>query len=109
MTLTVKLVEPPQVIEQRLQRLRHGQQLQEAMDDDVEHRKEAQTHVTEVDGQVLRLQLNGRVDLLRQTFEVQLLWILLQGTTVEERVTNKSIITSPIPHTQTATSQSVNN
>ncbi len=53
MTLTMELVEPPQVIEQRLQRLGHRQQLQEAMDDDVEHRKEAQTHVPEVDGQVL--------------------------------------------------------
>ncbi len=53
MPLTMELVEPPEVIEQRLQRLGHRQQLQEAMDDDVEHREEAQTHVPEVDGQVL--------------------------------------------------------
>lgn len=73
----MKLVKSSQVIEQRLQRFGHRKQLEETMDDDVEHGQEAQTHVTKVDGQILGLQLDGRVHLLGQTFKIQLLWILL--------------------------------
>lgn len=76
--LTVELVQPPQVIEQRFQRLGDRKELQEAVDDDVKDRQEAQTHVPEVDWQVLRLQLHGRVDLVRETLKVQLLWVFLR-------------------------------
>ena len=47
------------------------------MDDDVEDGQEAQAHVAEVDGQVLRLELHGRVHLVREALEVQLLWVFL--------------------------------
>lgn len=48
------------------------------MDDDVKDRQEAQAHVTEVDWQVLRLELHGRIDLLSKTLKVQLLWVFLE-------------------------------
>lgn len=47
------------------------------MDDDVKDGQEAQTHVAKVDWQVLRLELHGRVDLVRKTLKVQLLWVFL--------------------------------
>jgi len=76
------------MVQQRLQRLGDGKQLQEAVDDDVEDGQEAQAHVAKVDGQVLRLQLHGRVDLLRESLKVQLLGVFLgkkQQNTVDLR------------------------
>lgn len=75
---TVELVQASQVIEERLQGLGDGEELQEAVNDDVEDGQEAQAHVAEVDGQILRLQLHGRVDLVGQALKVKLLWVFLQ-------------------------------
>lgn len=66
----MELVQPAQVIEQRFQGLGDGEELQEAVDDDVEDGQEAQTNVTKVDGQVLRLQLQGGAHLFRKTLKV---------------------------------------
>lgn len=74
----MELVQSSQVIQQRLQRLRDGEELQEAMDDDVEDGQEAQADVAEVDRQVLRLQLQGRAHLFRKTLKVQLLGVFLE-------------------------------
>lgn len=74
---TVELVQASQVIQERLQRLGDGEELQEAVNDDVEDGQEAQAHVAEVDGQILRLQLHGRVDLVGQALKVQLLRVFL--------------------------------
>lgn len=73
----MKLVQASQVIEERLQRLRNGKKLQEAVDDDVEDGQEAQAHVAKVDWKILRLELHGRVDLVCKALEVQLLWVFL--------------------------------
>jgi len=73
----VELVEASQVVQQGLQGLGDGDELQEAVDDDVEHGQEAQAHVAEVDGQVVGLQLHGRAHLVRQALEVQLLRVFL--------------------------------
>lgn len=75
--LTMELVQASQMIEERFQRLGDGKELQEAVDDDVKDRQEAQAHIAEVDGQVLRLELHGRVDLVCKTLKVQLLWVFL--------------------------------
>lgn len=56
------------------------------MDDNVKDRQEAQAHVAKVDGQVLRLELHGRVDLVCKSLKVQLLWVFL----VKEQQTFKS-------------------
>lgn len=76
---TVELVQASQVIQERLQRLGDGEELQEAVNDDVEDGQEAQAHVAEVDGQILRLQLHGRVDLVGQALKVQLLRVFLRN------------------------------
>ena len=73
----MELVQPPQVVQQGLQGLGDRDELQEAVDDDVEHGQEAQTHVAEVDGQVLGRVLHGGVHLVGQTLEVQLLRVFL--------------------------------
>lgn len=73
----MELVQPSQMIQQRFQRLGDGKELQEAVDDDVKDRQEAQAHVAKVDWEVLRLQLHGRVDLVCKTLKVQLLWVFL--------------------------------
>ena len=75
--LTMKLVQASQMIEERFQRLGDRKELQEAVDDDIKDGQEAQAHVAEVDGQVLRLELHGRVDLVCKALEVQLLWVFL--------------------------------
>lgn len=73
----MKLVQASQMIEERFQRLGDRKELQEAVDDDIKDGQEAQAHVAEVDGQVLRLELHGRVDLVCKALEVQLLWVFL--------------------------------
>lgn len=73
----MEFVESAQMIQQRLQRLGDWEKLQEAVNDDVKDRQEAQAHVTKVDGEVLRLLLYGRVDLVRQALKVQLLRVFL--------------------------------
>lgn len=47
------------------------------MNDDVEDWQEAQAHIAKVNGQVLRLELHGRVDLFSKALKVQLLWVFL--------------------------------
>lgn len=74
---TVKLVQASQVIEECLQGLGYGEELQKAVNDDVKDGQETQAHVAKVDGQVLRLQLHGRVDLVGQALKVQLLGVFL--------------------------------
>lgn len=74
----MELVQSSQVIEQRLQGLGDGEELQEAVNDDVEDGQEAQADVAEVDGQILRLQLHWRVDLVGQALKVQFLRVFLQ-------------------------------
>lgn len=74
----MELVQPSQMIQQRLQRLGDRKELQEAVDDNVKNGQKAQTHIPEVDWQVLRLELHGRVDLVCETLEVQLLWVFLE-------------------------------
>lgn len=76
----MELVEAAQVVQQSLQGLGDGQQLQEPVDDDVEDGQKAEAHVAEVDGQILRLQLQRRANLLRQALEVQLLGVFLRDT-----------------------------
>lgn len=73
----MELVQASQMIEKRFQRLGNGKKLQEAVNDDVKDRQEAQAHITEVNRHVLRLELHGGVDLLCKAFKVQLLWIFL--------------------------------
>ena len=73
----MELVQSSQMIQQRFQRLGDREKLQESVDDDIKDGKEAQTHITKVDGQVLRLQLQGRADLVCKTLKVQLLWVFL--------------------------------
>lgn len=73
----MELVQASQMIEKCFQRLGNGKKLQEAVNDDVKDRQEAQAHITEVNWQVLRLELHGRVDLFCEAFKVQLLWIFL--------------------------------
>lgn len=73
----MELVQASQMIEKCFQRLRNGKKLQEAVNDDVKDGQEAQAHITEVNRQVLRLELHGRVDLFCKAFKVQLLWIFL--------------------------------
>lgn len=84
--LTMELVQPSQMIQQCFQRLGDREKLQEAVDDDVKDGQEAQAHIAKVDGQVLRLELHGRVDLVRKSLKVQLLWVFL----VKEQQTLKS-------------------
>lgn len=73
----MELVQPSQMVQQRFQRLGDRKKLQEAVNDDVKDGQEAQAHVAKVDGQVLRLELHGRVDLVRKSLKVQLLWVFL--------------------------------
>lgn len=74
---TMELVQASQVIEECLQGLGDREELQKAVNDDVKDGQEAQAHVAKVDGQILRLQLHRRVDLVGQALEVQLLWVFL--------------------------------
>lgn len=78
----MEFVESAQMIQQRLQRLGDWEKLQEAVNDDVKDRQEAQAHVTKVDGEVLRLLLYGRVDLVRQALKVQLLRVFLNRRSI---------------------------
>lgn len=73
----MELVQASQMIEKRFQRFGDREKLQEAVDNDVEDGQEAKAHVAEVDWQVLRLELQGRVDLVCKALEVQLLWVFL--------------------------------
>lgn len=75
--LTVELVQASQMIKECFQGLGDRQKLQEAVDDDIKDRQEAQAHIAEVDGQVLRLQLHGRVDLVCKALKVKLFWVFL--------------------------------
>lgn len=79
MLLTMELVKASKVIQQCFQRLGDRKKLQEAVDDNVKDRQEAQTHIAKVNGQVLMLELHGRVDLICETLKVQLLWVFLGG------------------------------
>lgn len=67
------------MIQQRFQRLGDRKKLQEAVDDDVKDRQEAQAHIAKVNGKVLMLELHGRIDLVCKTLKVQLLWVFLVG------------------------------
>lgn len=80
---TVELVQASQVIEESLQGLGNGKELQEAVNDDIKDGQEAQADVAEVDGQVLRLQLHWRVDLVGQALKVQLLRVFLQKKEIQ--------------------------
>lgn len=73
----MELVQASQVIEKGFEGLGNRKKLQEAVNDDVKDRQEAQTHVAKVNWQVLRLQLHGRVDLFSKALKVQLLWVFL--------------------------------
>lgn len=73
----MELVQASKMIEERFQRLGDREELQEAVDDDIKDGQEAQAHVAEVDGQVLRLELHGGVDLVCKALKVQLLWVFL--------------------------------
>lgn len=73
----MELIQASKVIEERFQRLGNRKKLQEAVDDDVKDGQEAQAHVAEVDWQILRLELHGRVDLVCKALKVQLLWVFL--------------------------------
>lgn len=73
----MELVQAPQMIEKGFKGLGNGEELQEAVDDDVEDRQEAQAHVAKVNGQVLRLELHGGADLFGKALEVQLLRVFL--------------------------------
>lgn len=73
----MELVQSSQMVQQCFQRLRDGKKLQEAVDNDIKDRQEAQTHVAKVDWQVVLLKLHGRVYLFCKTLEVQLLWVFL--------------------------------
>lgn len=73
----MELVQASQMIEKCFQGLGNRKKLQEAVNDNVKDRQEAQAHITEVNWQVLRLELHGGVDLFCKPFKVQLLWIFL--------------------------------
>lgn len=74
----MELVQASQVIEERLKGLGNREELQEAVNDDVKDGQKTQAHVAKVDGQILRLQLHGGIDLVGQALEVELLWVFLQ-------------------------------
>ena len=71
----MELVEAAKVVEQGHEGLDDGRQLKDAVDEDVEDRKEPDADVAKVDGQVLRL---GH---LRQVLKEVLLRILLHVRT----------------------------
>lgn len=82
----MELVQPSQMIQQRLQRLGDRKELQEAVDDNVKNGQKAQTHIPKVDWQVLRLELHGRVDLVCETLKVQLLWVFLEEMVILKQI-----------------------